>query len=157
MYQNGQKSMKTSKLEDQYVIIFSLALWLEEPCEVHFFKKTGFGNKLSSENYKKMSKLSWNGSPWLRLGWYLARIHPNASRKLFKALPGPGEAIFDQFWPKSDKQKIRKFRIFSCASRSLAKTGYCRTSPLRASEKQQMTSIPSALAVGFLVASLKDL
>ena len=42
MHQNRQKSVKISKLEDQYGIIFSLALWAEEPPEVHFFKKTGF-------------------------------------------------------------------------------------------------------------------
>ena len=42
MHQNRQKSVKTSELEDQYAIIFSLALWPEEPPEIHFFKKTGF-------------------------------------------------------------------------------------------------------------------
>ena len=41
MHQNGQKSVKTSELEDQYAIIFSLSLWPEEPHEIHFFKKTG--------------------------------------------------------------------------------------------------------------------
>ena len=42
MHQNRQKSVKTSELEDQYAIIFSLALWPQEPHEIHFFKKTGF-------------------------------------------------------------------------------------------------------------------
>ena len=42
MYQNCQTSVKTSELEDQYAVIFGLALWPEEPHEIHFFKKTGF-------------------------------------------------------------------------------------------------------------------
>ena len=37
MLQNCQISVKTFGLEDQYAIIFSLALWAEEPPEVHFF------------------------------------------------------------------------------------------------------------------------
>ena len=42
MHQNRQISVKTFELEDQYAIIFSLALWPQEPHEIHFFKKTGF-------------------------------------------------------------------------------------------------------------------
>ena len=42
MHQNCQNPVKTSKLEDQYAIIFGLALWPQEPCEVHFFKRVGF-------------------------------------------------------------------------------------------------------------------
>ena len=38
MHQNGQKSVQTSKLEDQYAVIFSLAVWPEEPQEIDFFK-----------------------------------------------------------------------------------------------------------------------
>ena len=38
--QNCQNPVKTSKLEDQYAIIFGLALWPQEPCEVHFFKRS---------------------------------------------------------------------------------------------------------------------
>ena len=40
--------------------------------------------------------MNWNGSPWLRLGWYLAQVDPNASRKLLKALPDPPDHFFDQ-------------------------------------------------------------
>ena len=53
MHQNGQISMKTFGLEDQYAIIFGLALWAEEPPEIIFFKKTGFHKKCSFENVKK--------------------------------------------------------------------------------------------------------
>ena len=116
MHQNRQKSVKTSELEDRYAVIFSLALWPEKPREIDFFKKSWFSKKLSSKNYKKSSKWSWNGSPWLCLGWYLGKMDPNASRKHLEVLPGPGEAIFDQFWPKSAKNGQKKtpyiFRIF---------------------------------------------
>ena len=53
MYQNCQKTVQTSKLENQYVVIFRLAPWPEEPHEVIFFKKSWFSQKLSSANYKK--------------------------------------------------------------------------------------------------------
>ena len=42
MHQNRQKSVKTSELEDRYAVIFSLALWPEEPQEIDFFKKSWF-------------------------------------------------------------------------------------------------------------------
>ena len=42
MYQNRQKSVKTSELEDRYAVIFSLALWPEEPREINFFKRSWF-------------------------------------------------------------------------------------------------------------------
>ena len=42
MHQNRQIPVKTFELEDQYAIIFSLALWPQEPHEIIFFKKTGF-------------------------------------------------------------------------------------------------------------------
>ena len=45
MHQNRQKSVKTSELEDQYAIIFSLAPWSEEPREIDFFKKSWFSQK----------------------------------------------------------------------------------------------------------------
>ena len=45
MYQDGQTSVKTSELEDQYAIIFSLAPWSEEPREIDFFKKSWFSQK----------------------------------------------------------------------------------------------------------------
>ena len=47
MHQNRQKSVKTSELEDQYAIIFSLAPWSEEPREIDFFKKSLFSQKNS--------------------------------------------------------------------------------------------------------------
>ena len=58
MRQNCQKSVKTSELEDQYAIIFSLAPWSEEPREIDFFKKIWCSQKLSSKEVKKLSKLS---------------------------------------------------------------------------------------------------
>ena len=45
MHQNRQKSVKTSELEDRYAVIFSLALWPEEPREIDFFKKSWFSQK----------------------------------------------------------------------------------------------------------------
>ena len=53
MHQNGQKSVKTSELEDRYAVIFSLALWPEEPREIDFFKKSWFSQKWSSKQVKK--------------------------------------------------------------------------------------------------------
>ena len=52
MHQNGQQSVKTSELEDRYAVIFSLALWSEEPREMDFFKKSWFSQTRSSENDK---------------------------------------------------------------------------------------------------------
>ena len=49
MHQNHQKSVKTSELEDQYAVIFSLALWSEEPREIDFFKKSWFSQKYLSK------------------------------------------------------------------------------------------------------------
>ena len=46
--QNCQKSVKTSELEDPYAVIFSLAVWPEEPQEIDFFKKSWFQQKWSS-------------------------------------------------------------------------------------------------------------
>ena len=48
MHRHGQKSIKTSELEDQYAVIFSLALWPEEPREIDFFKKSWFSQKQQS-------------------------------------------------------------------------------------------------------------
>ena len=42
MHQNCQKTVQTSELEDQYAVIFSLALWPEEQQEIDFFKKSWF-------------------------------------------------------------------------------------------------------------------
>ena len=65
MHQNRQKSVKTSKLEDQYAIIFSLALWAEEPPEVDFFKKKlVFAKSVRS----KMSKIVKLGTKWVQDG-----------------------------------------------------------------------------------------
>ena len=53
MHQNCQTSVKTSELEDRYAVIFSLALWPEEPREINFFsKRVGF-QKNVVENVKK--------------------------------------------------------------------------------------------------------
>ena len=48
MHQNRQKTVQTSELEDQYAVIFSLAVWPEEPQEIDFFKKSWFQQKWSS-------------------------------------------------------------------------------------------------------------
>ena len=108
MHQNHQKSVKTSELEDQYAVILGLAVWPEGPREIDFFKKSWFQQKMSSKNLKNISiELKWSAG--LRLGWYLTKIDLNASRKLFKALPGPGEAFFEcknKNGQNTDKQKV---------------------------------------------------
>ena len=43
----------------------------------------------------------WNGSSWLDLGCYLARVDPNLCRKLFENLLGPGDSFVDQIWSES--------------------------------------------------------
>ena len=73
MHQCRQVSVKTFELEDQYAIIFSLALWPEEPPEMHFFKKTGFRKKCSFENAKNVKiGTEWvqDGDGGLRFGLY---------------------------------------------------------------------------------------
>ena len=96
MHQNRKKSMKTSELEDQYAIIFSLALWPEEPHEIHFFKKTGFHKKCSFENVKKCQNWDEMGPGWRWRAQIWSIWIENELIKRFKTLPGPGEAIFDQ-------------------------------------------------------------
>ena len=54
MHQNRQKTVKTSELEDQYAIIFSLAPWSEEPREIDFSRRVGF----HKNSRPKMSKWS---------------------------------------------------------------------------------------------------
>ena len=39
MYQNCQKMVKTSELEDQDAVILGLAVWPEEPREFRLFQK----------------------------------------------------------------------------------------------------------------------
>ena len=64
MHQNRQNSVKTSKLEDQYAVIFGLALLPQEPHEVHFFKKKKlvFAKSVRS----KMSKNVKIGMKWVQ-------------------------------------------------------------------------------------------
>ena len=40
MHQNCQNTVKTSELEDQYAIMFALALWPEEPYEINFYEQS---------------------------------------------------------------------------------------------------------------------
>ena len=62
MNQNRQKKVKTFELEDQYAIVFGLALWPQEPHEIHFFKKNWFSLKVFVQKCKKMLKLGRNGA-----------------------------------------------------------------------------------------------
>ena len=66
MYQNGQNLVKTSELEDQYAIIFGLALWPQEPHEIIFFniwqKLSGMGlgvktSELEDQTFVKIVKM----------------------------------------------------------------------------------------------------
>ena len=63
MHQNCQKPTKPSELEDQYVIIFGLALWPEEPHEVHFFKNMCFLQKRSSNKFQKIVRIELKWVP----------------------------------------------------------------------------------------------
>ena len=42
MHKHRQQFVKTSELEDQDAIMFSLALWPKEPREIHFPEIIGF-------------------------------------------------------------------------------------------------------------------
>ena len=96
MHQEGKNTVKTSELEDQYVIIFGLALWPQEPHEIHFFKKTGFHKKYSFENVKSCQNWHEMGPGWRWRAQIWSIWVENYPIKRFKTLPGPGEAIFDQ-------------------------------------------------------------
>ena len=64
MNQHCQHSVKTSELEDQYAIIVGLALWAEEPHEIHFFKKTCFRKKCSVEKFENCQNWDEMGPGW---------------------------------------------------------------------------------------------
>ena len=73
MHQNRQNSVKTSELEDQYAIIFGLALWAEEPREIHFSKKLVFAKSVRSKiskNVKIGMKWVQDGDDGLRFGLF---------------------------------------------------------------------------------------
>ena len=74
MHQDRHISMKTFELEDQYAIIFGLALWPHEPHEIHFFKKKFFSAKSVpskiSKNVKIDMKWVQDGDDGLRFGLY---------------------------------------------------------------------------------------
>ena len=73
------------KLEDQYRIIFQLALWPEEPREIRFFRKTSRHEiQVSPKNVWKWSEMAsenWSGAmeTWIRLE-IAFRIHWRRSR-----------------------------------------------------------------------------
>ena len=58
MHQTCQHPVKTFEFEDQYAIIFDLALWAEEPHEIHFFKNSWRSQKSRQENIKKESQVN---------------------------------------------------------------------------------------------------
>ena len=73
MYQNGRKSMKTSELEDQYTIIFGLALWPQETRDSFFQKELVFTKSVRSKmskNVKIGANLVRDGDDGLRFGLY---------------------------------------------------------------------------------------
>ena len=73
MHQNCQNPVKTFELEDQDAIIFGLALWLQEPHEIHFLKKLVFtksARSRMSKNVKIDMKWVQDGDDWLRFGLY---------------------------------------------------------------------------------------
>ena len=97
MHQHCQNSVKTSELEDQYAIIFGLALWPQEPHEVHFFKNSWISQKVFVNTCGKSSILAWNGFRIEMTGSDLVYLDTeNDLSKRFKIFPGPGEAKHDQ-------------------------------------------------------------
>ena len=66
--------MKTSELEAQYAIIFGLALWAEEPPEVHFCQKELLFTKSVRSKMSTTVKIDmkWvqDGDDGLRFGLY---------------------------------------------------------------------------------------
>ena len=76
------KLMKTSKLEDQYVVIFGLALWPEEPHEVHFFQKNVFSQKMVVVKFQKIFKIELKWFPMAPFGLIFS---PNRSQCIQKA------------------------------------------------------------------------
>ena len=70
------------KLEDQYTIIVLLALFPEEPWEIHFSKRV---SNMSILNFKKLPKIDEHGLEWVRLGSPRADIRRGRSYKLSDA------------------------------------------------------------------------
>ena len=58
MHHNYQNSVKTSELEDQYAIIFGLALWPKEPHEIHFFKQSWFSQRHGRQKIATHAKIN---------------------------------------------------------------------------------------------------
>ena len=96
MHQNCQIPLKTFELEDQYAIIFGLALWAEEPHEIHFFKKKLVFAKSVLRKCQKCQNWDEMGPGWRWRAQIWSIWIENELIKRFKTLPGPGEAIFDQ-------------------------------------------------------------
>ena len=86
--------MKILKLEDQYTIIFLLALWPEEPWEIHVFEKSVEHVDL---DFQKMSEINGNGREWVRHGSPRADIRRGRSYKLSDASGHPPDAIYGGF------------------------------------------------------------
>ena len=98
------------KLEDQYTIIFLLALFPEEPWEIHFFEKSFEHVGL---NFPKCLKINENGSEWVRHGSPRAHIRWGRSYKLSDASGRPPDApwgrfkaILIDFWSKRGRQNL---------------------------------------------------
>ena len=79
------------KFEDQYTIIFHLALWPEEPREIHLFEKSF--EHIDLDFLKKCPKSDENGLEWVRHGSPRADIRRGRSYKLSDASGHPPDAI----------------------------------------------------------------
>ena len=78
------------KLEDQYTIIFLLALFPEEPWEIHFFEKSFEHVDL---DFQKCPKIDENGSEWVRHESPRVHIRRGRSCKVSDASGRPPDAI----------------------------------------------------------------
>ena len=94
MHQNYQKTVQTSELEDQYAVIFSLALWPEEPREIDFFKKSCFHPRLSSTKVKQIIKIELKLVPVAPFGLILSQNGSQCIQEAFGSPPGPWGGYF---------------------------------------------------------------
>ena len=102
------------KLEDQYTIIFLLALFPEEPREIHFFEKSvehvGLDFQKMFENWWKWV---WMGPPWVPTGLIFDEDGAKSCPMPLDALPTPFKAVLKPFWSILGRKGVDKIcRIF---------------------------------------------
>ena len=91
MHQDCQMTVKTSELEDQYAIIFGLALWPQETHEIISFKNRRWKWQQCQHWHEMGPGLRWRAH-------ILSERIDNDLIKRFKTLPGPSGAWVGCFW-----------------------------------------------------------